>query len=464
MWFLSAGWCYALQAGSIANDGFAVIYILASIDLVLRARKENRPADYWLSLLAVALATGVKQTNAPLALLWVVAAAPGWRIVWRRPAVTVTVVLAGALVSILPVTLANLHYTGSAMPTEIAGLGNLRLNPFWGVVGNAVAIPVQNLLPPFYHLLPPFTSDWDSVAAAWRDSFMHTGFGAHFASFESFMKLSGGYEITEENATLGLGLCVLLLAGVAEAWRQRRAESSSVLNRQLWWLRVLPWGMLLIFMAKVGSYQNGRQLAPYYPFLLAVFLVRPGHSLVVRQRTWQRLGCAMMMLTALMIITSVDRPLFPAVPMCHWIYRKCPNLTALWMENNIYIGSNYRASESRRKLIRDMVPRDEQVLGFYAVAGGVEEFVAWLPLDGHRVERISPDDPPKSLAERGIKAVIVTDLALSDAGETATNFAGKFHARLTAKFSPDPRIDPAHETYTFYLFSVESPTQAMVKR
>jgi hypothetical protein len=77
MWLLAAGWCFVLQAGSIANDSFAAIYILAAVDLALRAREKKSVTDLWLSLLAAALTTGTKQTNIPLALLWLIAAWPG---------------------------------------------------------------------------------------------------------------------------------------------------------------------------------------------------------------------------------------------------------------------------------------------------------------------------------------------------------------------------------------------------
>ena len=42
MWFLAAGWCFALQAGSVDNDSLAAVYILAAVDLALRARKKFR--------------------------------------------------------------------------------------------------------------------------------------------------------------------------------------------------------------------------------------------------------------------------------------------------------------------------------------------------------------------------------------------------------------------------------------
>ena len=85
MWLLPSGWCYVMQAGSCHNDSYAVIYALASVDLALRARERQNPTDWWLALLAAALATSVKQTDIPLVLLWLVAAWPGRRLCFRCP-------------------------------------------------------------------------------------------------------------------------------------------------------------------------------------------------------------------------------------------------------------------------------------------------------------------------------------------------------------------------------------------
>ena len=62
MWIISSGWCYALQAGSVLNDAFIVIYALAAVDFALRAWQSQRVSDAWLSILAAALLTGAKQT------------------------------------------------------------------------------------------------------------------------------------------------------------------------------------------------------------------------------------------------------------------------------------------------------------------------------------------------------------------------------------------------------------------
>src|SRR5262249_8624306 len=65
MWILSSGWCYALQAGSLQNDAFVVVYALAAVDFALRARQSQRVSDAWFSMLAAGLLTGVKQIAIP---------------------------------------------------------------------------------------------------------------------------------------------------------------------------------------------------------------------------------------------------------------------------------------------------------------------------------------------------------------------------------------------------------------
>ena len=457
MWFVPAGWCFALEAGSIANDGFAAVYALAAVDLALRARVTGQAADLWLSMLAAALVTGVKQTSAPLAALWLVAAFPCWRLACRYPLAAAGAAVLAALVSILPVTVANLVHTRSLLPLDYAGLGNFKLNPFWGVAGNAIAIPAQNLLPPFYHLLPPFTVNWGPIAIAMQANFLHSDFGRHFAGFENFLLLSHGSGITEENAGLGLGVCALLLVAVLRARRNAGAGPVVPQDRQLWWLRLLPYGLLVIFMAKVGNYQNARQLAPYYPFLLPALLVQPGHLRVVGWRVWRWLGGAVMVLTAIMIVTLVDRPLFPAARMFQWLSAQYPSSAVLWKEWDIYQNSYFRTFELRRAALRQLPARPEPVVGFYARNNGADEFTAWLPLDGHRVERVSPDDTPETLARAAVHSVIVSDLTLQETGETAAGWAARFHATLLDGFPRQPGGDAIPAGCMFYLFRLDPP-------
>ena len=384
MWFLSAGWCFALQASSAANDSFAAIYALASVDLALRAREKNSATDLWLSLLAAALATGAKQTNLPLVLLWVIAAWPCRRLFLARPLGTLLVIPLAMLVSVVPISVENwLHY-GTWMPVNlisIAKLGNFHLNPFWGIVGNAFAIPAQNLLPPFYNLVPPLYSGW---VEGWNDvmkQFLLTPFGSHFISFERFGFLSGVFYngICDGNAGIGLGICILTFISVREALYHRKIARTGISTgdrkNNIGWLHLAPWGLLLLFMAKVGSFENARHLTPYYPFLFPLMLAHRGHSILVQKRWWRRLGLFTMVLTAAMIVTLSGRPLFPAKTIFKFLYGKFPENKLVRDEYTGYCESIYQILEGRRNYLKTALPPSEKVIG----VDMQDEPGVWLP-------------------------------------------------------------------------------------
>lgn len=44
MWLLPAGYCYLLQAGSIANDLFGAVFAMVAIEFALRARQKKGSA------------------------------------------------------------------------------------------------------------------------------------------------------------------------------------------------------------------------------------------------------------------------------------------------------------------------------------------------------------------------------------------------------------------------------------
>ena len=223
------------------------------------------------------------------------------------------VVAAGLLVSILPVSIFNFQHFGNWCPPDAPGLAaisgkSFQLDsPFWGIVGNAFCIPVQNLLPPFF----PWSESWNVM----MDRFVQTPFGSHFSSFEHFGQLSlGSHGVTEDNAGIGLGICTVILISVlaARCFSKKSKTEIIAVNRTARLLRLAPWALLLLFMAKVGTYDNARQLAAYYPFFFPLFLNGSGQMQLTRQTWWQRFCLLVMAVTAAMLLVSRDRPLFPA--------------------------------------------------------------------------------------------------------------------------------------------------------
>ncbi|MEI7958563.1 MAG: hypothetical protein WCI40_05600, partial [Verrucomicrobiota bacterium] len=50
MWVLPTGYGIVLQAGSIGNDAFAVVYFLASLCFALKFRESKNPWDFWFGM------------------------------------------------------------------------------------------------------------------------------------------------------------------------------------------------------------------------------------------------------------------------------------------------------------------------------------------------------------------------------------------------------------------------------
>jgi hypothetical protein len=444
MWFLAAGWCFALQAGSLDNDSLAAVYILAAVSLALRAREKNSATDLWLSLLAAALATGVKQTNLPLALLWIIAAWPNRRLFFARPAGSFFVATFGLLVSVAPISILNYKHYGTWLPLDVPGLpssGNFHLNPFWGVIGNVFCIPMQNLMPPFHELLPPFFRYSTSLWNEQMRQFLFTPFGAHFSSFENFGYLSTDYYrgICEGNAGIGLGVCILIFATALEMRRQRKAGSAGKMirhDRILFLLRAVPWALLLLFMAKVGTFSNARHLAPYYLFLFPIFLVKPRHAKVVRQRRWQRFGLEIMALTVLVVAAAGNRPLIPLPTVWNMLHKKFPGNELAADQCSRYADSDYQAAEARKNFLEKSLPAEETVVGYYPVICDVDEPSLWLPYRHRHVECIAPGDSPERLRSLGISYVIA-HLNPPDGG--ITNWLEKYHGTIAAQYAfPNP--------------------------
>ena len=204
MWLLASGWCYAMQASSIINDSFAVVYALASVNYALRARERGKITDVWLSLIAAALVTGSKQTIIPLALVCGVAVLPTLNLLRARPLGTMIVAAETLLVSALPLFFFNRKHTGLWMGvppnTSAKAMFWARCetdSPIWGTIGNAFCIPAQNLQPPIF----PWAGRWNEA----MKHFLQTPFGSHFVSFEDFGLL--GRAVTAGNAGVHFCAC-----------------------------------------------------------------------------------------------------------------------------------------------------------------------------------------------------------------------------------------------------------------
>jgi hypothetical protein len=450
MWVLPSGWCFVLQSSSDMNDSFAAIYALAAVDLALRAREKNSLTDLWLSLLTAALLTDTKQTNLPLVLLWLVAAWPCLRLMLVRPAITAAVVVGGLLVSILPVAVFNIEHYGTWLPLDAPGLEAISgksfelKSPFWGVVGNAFCIPAQNLMPPFF----PWTSSWNAT----MDRFVQTPFGSHFLSFEHFGLLSlGTHGVTEANAGIGLGICILTLVSFCTTWRIRKMVKH--LNEEpdcrLYSLRIAPWALLVLFMANVGTYDNARQLAAYYPFFFPLLLTGSGHVWLTRRMWWRWLCLLIMAGTAALLVVSRDRPLFPAQTILAWLKSNHPHSKIVSRAELSYQARYYVDDE--RNFFRTNLPLEEKTIGYAATIGN-DEVGLWLPFGQRRVECVLPHDPPEKIRSLGVHWIVVDSHSLGWTNQNIEQWMDKYDGELAGCFVKKVKIEgPPDYIYLIHL-------------
>jgi hypothetical protein len=231
--------------------------------------------------------------------------------------------------------------------------------------------------------------------------FTQTSLGSHFGSFESFGRI--GRAVNEASSGVGLGVVLVALAAWWGARRASRANGSPPAQR---WLRLAPWGLLLLFMAKVGTYQNARQLAPYYVFLFPSLLVMAGQAQLVRRRWWQRLGLAVMLSAVALLLVSRDRPLLPCQTIARRLHTSYPQSGFLALVHEAYM---IRSTSGilRRPFSADLPP-GAGVVGYATFHGSCEPGL-WAPFGIRRVQRVLKDDSPAETRSRGIRYLVLDE-------------------------------------------------------
>ncbi len=408
MWLLPSGWIYAFQAGSAGNDAYSVVYALLMVDLALRAREKGRASDWRWAMIAVALLTNAKQSNAPMGLLWLFAALPGWRIALGAPraaAWTVGAALLGVMVSMIPTTVVNWQVTGHWMGWPREKQIWVPFEPWVAVLANSVLIPIHNLLPP----MVPGTDSWNAWMARLSDP--DTSLGAHLRGFEFFFHLPKA--VTEARAGLG----PLLTALAAWIFLNRNTGTLSPITRDrrratrwiLWSL--VP--VLLIFLSTMGCREPARYLASYYPFLLVAVLAGAAPLGLFRRAAWRRAVTATLAVSLLLVLVSRQRPLLPTPGVSGWMARHSPFGREVWAR--IQTKQLEHLAEGDRLLPLLEAVRGERILGFAAKSTG--EVRLWEPLGSRRVLHVPPGETADAIRGAGIRRVIVNDIAAVEEGD-----------------------------------------------
>lgn len=429
MWLVPAGWVFALQAGSATTDAWSAVFVLASVEFALRARRTGRAGDLLWSILAAALLTNTKQVNVAAVLPWAMAALPSLPLLRRNPRATGATLAVALLVSVVPITLANFLHTGTWLGWQPEERDFVPANPAFALVANGVILAILNLLPPFALGVDAW-NEWMTTLAA--------GPLAPWArGFESFGQLPG----TAGDNSAGLGPLLLLLL-LLSMWMARRSGwwgPTDRVQRRVWAAGAVVTAVLL---AKLGCRELARYFAPVYPLLIGFWLTSPGHRDVVRRRRWRRLAAATLLATIAVVASVRNRPIWPIPQAVAWLDER--NIAPGTIGNLSVVFDFHTSQHIRLHELVQLIPPDEPRVGWAASSTGEAEL--WRR--GHRVRHVRNEDRPELLRSEGIRHVILSaSQAARDGGATPQEWAVRRNGVIVRELivrhgGPLGRIDP----------------------
>lgn len=402
MWILPTGYCFLVQAGSLGNDVFGVPFALAAMDFALRARTSGSARDFFGAILAAAMLTGAKASNLPLLLPWGMAMLPCWRLVFRWPVKLALVTILAVFASFLPMAALNTYYAHDWTGLQAEG-GGLAHDPPLRLAGNTFMLTIQNLVPPIF----PASKNWDQAVQATLSPGLKDRLKQAYAEPGAY-----GFKLdlmqTEENAGLGLGVSLLLLASVAAG---ARANGWKLFywrfdSREAAWLtgmRWLPWISLLTVLEQSSIFSIARVLTPYYGLLLPALLAGPAQARLVRRAWWRALGGLVFVMALGLLTVLPARPLWPAQTVLKALAERVPNNPLIRLAKRTYGIYSQRHAAFAPVLAR--VPPDVKRLGLFAYDD--PETALWQPFGSRRIEHVCPQDTAADLSQKGIHYVLI---------------------------------------------------------
>ena len=368
MWLLPLGYGYVLQSGGIGNDAFATVYALASVSFVLSADRKEKFSDLGWAILAVALLTGTKGSNLPLALPWFVAMLLRYRVWISNIPKLLPWIAVALMISFVPTATLNHKHTGS-WSGDPANKGKMNLsNPVAGFFGNSLMLGYYSLQPPLLFSPSKINNLTTSLVPAEHKGWLLE----RFPRFD----LKMGEIPMEESAGIGLGLVACFAIWILKG--KRPPVSLRISCHETWFfLGMAGLGSLLFYMAKMGSEATARLLLPYCPFL---FLLPLGFWRLP-SGTLHKLAPIFTLLCSTVLvglILSPARPLFPVQKLLTFL-GDTPRLARV---RQVY--QTYMQRGTCWDPILTIVPPDVKTIGFFSHEDDLEAPL-WKPFGLRKV-------------------------------------------------------------------------------
>ena len=375
MWILPLAYGYATQAGSVGNDLTGGVLCLVSVFFGLRSRRSGKVEHVWLAVLAAALMTGVKISNAPLALPCLAAMWPALGLLRRRVVGSLVVAGIAVVVSAVPIMILNQLHTGSwtGDPTDRY---HMRVDsPGAALLGNGVLLVQQSFMPP---VLPNARKMDDlfnkNLPVSWQQTLNE--------KFPRY-RLNHLNELPQEEiAGLGLGVTLLLLvSAIGAIGGVGRSFSTGKIFSSVMLVGLAAWVAALVYVLKMGSEAAPRLMLPYYPLLVVPFLLAPAQERLLRFRLWRIITVVAALSVLPAIVLSPSRPLFPLSMVEK--FAQCHPGSAL-AQRLVMVYTTYAQRNDLLAPLRAGLPADVKKVGYVAGSNDTD-YSLWRPLSTRQV-------------------------------------------------------------------------------
>jgi len=445
MWLLPSGYCYALQASGLQNDGYAVNYVLAAIGFAAFAFYSHRTISLWLAVLSVALLTGAKLSNLPLLLpLGFILLPALFRVRWFCWP-TVPIILLAGVCSFLPLAFFCWQHTGdwAGDPTE-----QWQMRPTQPV--GAVAANLAEFVTDAFH--PPILPGAQHVNA-WLDPVNHTTFMQWLQRANlNFIGIKFGEVAYEGGAGLGCGVGLYTLFLLLGCWFVKPAPRFAFSETLPLAWRLAPWLALISFavlLAKLASGHTARNAATFYP-LLFIFLLRwPRIAALERRPLAGFLAAVGALAVVLVILVTPARPVLPIERLAQHI----PGATAKTIAHKYAVWAGFRDDLAP---LREKLPPGSSRLG-YAGAFRDTPYGLWKPLGSREVVELGLPPGSKLRPPADLNCAVVTERGLQERyAMSLTNWLAFTRAEIIYEMPRNKQLtgdNPVYESWYLVRFS-----------
>lgn len=397
MWLLPTAYSFVLQVGGIGNDLYGAVFALAAVDLALRARSSGRFLEAAASCLAVALLSNSKTSNLPLALPWLIAILPSFKLALRRPIATAAVAALALFCSFLPTAVMNHTHLKDWTGAKAEGLPLDSYDWRITIPGNVLVLTAQNFAPPIF----PIANKWNALAPRLMPPKFHAEMLKNFEPSGANLGLT---ELqNEEFSGFGFGLSCLTVISLLAGWRAGRGQIPSRPGTHATLVCWAPWASLLVYMAKAGIGTAARIITPYYLLLMPLLLRGRGQRVICTKRWWNALAAGVFGLAAILIVVTPSRPLWPANTILSWLVNRHPENATLLRAQTVF--SVYGKRADALAPLRAVLPPNEPVMGL--VTFDDPETSLWRPFGSRRFEHVLVNDTREEILAKGIRCIAV---------------------------------------------------------